>query len=180
MNDDLMVHAEPFCQVMSVLGAFSTPELAGTDPVVIKTKRRSKIPQDGALQPAQDFKEGDLLVVESTATTAFSGHLYVDYFDGASNVVHIQPSPIAPVHRVSAGQRVVLGDQPCPACYEVFPPHGRNMIIAISSSKPLLQRQRPEVERLDEYLPVLRTALEELRANNGKVVTTYRYIRTHE
>ena len=86
-------------------------------------------------------------------------------------------------HAVRAGQRVILGDKPCDTvgCYQILPPHGRNMIVAISSSTPLLEQMRPEeVESSSDYLPALRAGLERLHADDGGIISTFEYITTHE
>ena len=55
------------------------------------------------------------------------------------------------------------------------------MIVAISSSTPLLEQMRPEeVESSSDYLPALRAGLERLHADDGGIISTFEYITTHE
>ena len=168
MADDLAVYPDTFCQVIGLLTAFQSREPTGPDAVTLETN-----------QPDLDFTEGEMLVIYATASAAFSGYLYVDFFDTAGDVVHMLPSPIASDHAVSAGQQLTLGGQPCPECYEISPPHGRNMVIAISSSAPLFDEIRPEVESSNDYLPELRAGLERLHAEGGEIISTFEYITTH-
>jgi hypothetical protein len=113
------------------------------------------------------YKGGDTLIVNASGTSAYSGYLYVDYFDNEGNVVHMLPMPLHPDNRMKAGQVITLGTQaeggkPGERVYQIEAPFGPNLIVAIASPKPLFKRPRAnEQESAAAYLSAL---AEELRA----------------
>jgi hypothetical protein len=149
------VIGSPFCDVMDLLGPLGLA--SGRD--------GPKGPVIGVNSPARTFREGQFLVVDVTAGPGHRGYLYVDYLDSAGNFVHMLPGPSNAANAVAPGQRIVLGgDQAEARQYEIAPPHGRGMIIAIVTRKPLFDRPRPEIETMAEYLPALDAQLARLRA----------------
>jgi hypothetical protein len=149
------VIGSPFCDVMDLLGPLGLA--SGRD--------GPKGPVIGVNSPARTFREGQFLVVDVTAGPGHRGYLYIDYLDSAGNFVHMLPGPSNAANAVAPGQRIVLGgDQAEARQYEIAPPHGRGMIIAIVTRKPLFDRPRPEIETMAEYLPALDAQLARLRA----------------
>jgi serine/threonine protein kinase len=149
----------PFCDVAGLLGPLGLSAGQGG---------RSG-PAIGVNSPTRTFREGQFLVVEVTAGAGHQGHLYVGYLDSSGTWVHMLPSPLHPANAVVPGQRVVLGAEPAgdgreAQQYEIAPPHGRGMIIALASRIPLFQRPRPEIETLADYLPALDAELARLQA----------------
>jgi hypothetical protein len=131
------------------------------------------------------YREGEFLVVGATAGDAFDGHLYVAYVDSAGTLVHMLPSPSKTRTAVRAGQKVVLGADGSTAAdtvrqYEIVPPHGRSLIVAFQSRRPLFDAARPEVEELPDYLPALRGSLERLEASGrgGDVLAASAFLTT--
>ena len=153
------VLASPFCDLMDLLGPHGLSAAQGG----------RKGPAVSVNSPTRTFREGQFLVVDVTAGTGHRGYLYVDYLDSAGNFVHMLPSPLQASNNVVPGQRIVLGaepgsDQAESRQYEIAPPHGRGMIVAIVTRKPLFDRPRPEVETTAEYLPALDAQLARLQA----------------
>ena len=102
---------------------------------------------------------GDLLTVNLTLP-GFPAYLRVSYFTHDGEVVHLHPSPTDPARTFGPGVRIALGD---PAAggprWEVGPPYGTEMIVAIASERPLFASPRPEAEQSDAYLAALAAAL---------------------
>jgi hypothetical protein len=165
-DDSLHVYPAPLCKVIGILNDYQMEKVTPRDAVTVWTNK-----------PNADFKEDERIIVYARASSAFP-----DYLDSAGEVVHMLPSAIASSNSVQAGQQLTLGGGPCPAnCYVASPPHGRNVVVALSTSSPLVSvGLRPEVESLDDYLPFLRAALKRLRSEGGKLISGYGYITTHE
>jgi hypothetical protein len=146
------VEAWPFCQALSVLQPHMAPDAAHAPLIQLD-------------RPGQAYHEGDPLVVKVAASPNFDGYLYVDYLDAEGNLVHLLPIPIRRDNRVGAGEQIVLGSPsaevavPNVRYYEIQPPFGRNMLIAISSPRPLFEKLRTEEETADPYLDELRIRL---------------------
>ncbi len=165
----------PFCDVVGLLGPFG---LSG--------KEGRKGPAIAVNSPTLSFREGEFLVVEVTAGREDRGYLYVDYMDSAGSFVHMLPSPSQQTNAVAPGQRVVLGST-SPGTpggaqqYEIAPPHGRGMIIAMMSRRPLFTGPRPEIESADDYLVALDAALARLQAEEraGEVSASSLFFETH-
>jgi len=165
----------PFCDVVDLLGPFG-----------LSAKAARKGPAIAVNSPTLSFREGDLLVVEVTAGREDRGYLYVDYLDSGGSFVHMLPSPSQPMNAVAPGQRVVLGSASTGASagaqqYEIAPPHGRGMIVAMVSRRPLLAGPRPEVESADDYLAALDAALARSQAEDhaGEMSASSLFFETH-
>jgi hypothetical protein len=165
----------PFCDVVDLLGPFG-----------LSAKAARKGPAIAVNSPTLSFREGDLLVVEVTAGREDRGYLYVDYLDSGGTFVHMLPSPSQPMNAVAPGQRVVLGSASTGAPagaqqYEIAPPHGRGMIVAMVSRRPLLAGPRPEVESADDYLAALDAALARSQAEDhaGEMSASSLFFETH-
>jgi len=175
VDDDVQVVARPFCEIAALLARHQSPDLVPDQEVHIKMNK-----------PNHTYKEGELLVTTATASKAFDGYLYIDYLDSAGDIVHMFPSPLRSDNRVTAGQQVVAGTEDLndsqQRAYQVFPPHGQNMIIAISSREPLYDGERMEVEPLADYLASLRDGLNKINSAGqaDEVVSIYSFITTHE
>jgi len=137
-------------------------------------------------KPGRTYREGEYLVVQATASRAFDGYLYVDYLDSAGSLVHTLPSPVKPNNRVRAGQRLTLGvegdrEVPNERRYEIVPPHGRSLIIALATRQPLFDQERPEVESAADYLQALQSSLDRVAAQGraADVAPGYLFFSTH-
>ena len=113
-----------------------------------------------------NIQEGDLIAVDVTLP-GYAAYLYVDYFvaDG-TEVVHLYPNLPGKEVTIGAGKQIVVGepvDNRLP--WKVSPPFGREMVVVYASRIPLFRTRRPEVEKVKEYLPILRDALGAKEAN---------------
>jgi hypothetical protein len=174
-TDNLVVHPWPFCEVLSLLHEYQVPDLS---PELLTLLETSK--------PDGRYKEGEYLSVSVTSSKAFDGYLYIDYLDSKGNIVHMLPSPNRKENTVRAGQKVVVGaggpEQPeATYYYQIEPPHGRNIIAAITSRQPLFDTTRPHIESAFQYFPALRDALqrEKEKTSSTGVITAYRFFETY-
>ncbi len=107
---------------------------------------------------------GDLLTVNLTLP-AFPAYLRVSYFTHDGEVVHLHPTPADPARTFGPRVRIALGDPGAGGPrWEVGPPYGTEMIVAVASERPLFPTGRPEAEQSDAYLAALGAAL---RAGSG-------------
>jgi serine/threonine-protein kinase len=109
----------------------------------------------------------------------FAGYLRVDYIAHDGTVQHLYPqvadssgAVADKVHVFVPGEKVSLGDpsagQPG---WEVAPPFGTDMIIAVASSRPLFARPRSgNVETAAAYLKELDAAVQAVRDGGGKLI----------
>jgi hypothetical protein len=165
----------PFCDVLDLLG-----------PHGLATGHSGrKGPAIAVNSPTRTFREGEHLVVEVTAGREERGHLYVAYMDSTGTFVHMLPTPLRAATAVSPGQRVVLGaaagaEDPGIRHYEITPPHGRGLIVALLSRQPLFDRPRPEIEPAADLLDALDAQLAKLReaGRTADVVASALFIET--
>jgi eukaryotic-like serine/threonine-protein kinase len=110
----------------------------------------------------------------------FRGSLRVDYVGHDGTVLHLYPQVADPKQGMTAdppkvfqpGETVSLGDPKAghPA-WEVGPPYGTDMIIAIASTQPLFDRPRPDnVESGAEYLRELQAAVDGAQRRGARVI----------
>jgi eukaryotic-like serine/threonine-protein kinase len=125
--------------------------------------------------PSLVYKGGDKLLIAASATSAFDGYLYVDYFDREGNVIHLLPARDNPNNELRAGQRVRVGSDQ----YVIGPPFGPDLVVAISSPTPLFPL-RTDLETADFYLPVLTKALTDAAndARDAPPIVSYTLINT--
>ena len=100
--------------------------------------------------------------------------------DAEGTVVHLLPSPQHPGNAVSAGEQVVIGTEkhlagPGDRLYQIAPPYGTNMVVAISSRQPLFTQPRREVEQASEYFFALGNELRQPWAN-GVAAANYLFV----
>jgi eukaryotic-like serine/threonine-protein kinase len=145
-----------FCQALDLLRPVGTPFTA-TEPRVTLTLADDRT----ALHDGQRIRPR--LVMPN-----FAGYPRVDYVTHDGSVQHLFPQ-IADssgvvadkVRPLGVGERLALGDPPPgqPA-WEVGPPYGTDMIIAVVSTQPLFAKPRPSnVEHADTYLHDLASAI---------------------
>jgi serine/threonine protein kinase len=176
VRNDSAVYPRPFCEVIGLLAGDQSPDIPPEDAVKITMNK-----------PSRSYGEGEYLVITAMASKAFDGYLYIDYLDSTNTVVHMLPTSMRPDNAVRAGQVLVIGtDKPGAQsheqAYQVLPPHGRSMVIAISSRMPLFDGVRQDVESGADYLAVLGAALSRQAANgkSSNVISTFEFITTHK
>jgi class 3 adenylate cyclase len=108
------------------------------------------------------YHDGEHLLVSVTAPAAYDGYLYVGYVDGGrKQVVHLLPNDLRGDNRVIAGQQIVIGEMPQEvARYGFEEPHGSNLIIAVSTRRPLFSSPVSKFSELPQFLPPFAQALQ--------------------
>jgi serine/threonine-protein kinase len=112
----------------------------------------------------------------------FAGDLRVDYVGHDGSVVHLYPTLAEPARNVAAqkarhlaaGTPLALGDPgPGRPVWEVGPPYGTDMIVAVASSValPVSPAQNAE-DNGAEYLRDLRSAIAKARQDGAEVTAT--------
>jgi serine/threonine-protein kinase len=105
----------------------------------------------------------------------FAGWLRVDYVAHNGVVQHLYPQLAEPKNAITAdqprafapGTPVHLGHP----SWQIGPPYGSDMIIAIASSDPLFDNARPtNAEAADVYLRDLQMAVDELRQRSARLM----------
>ncbi|NBC32998.1 MAG: protein kinase [Alphaproteobacteria bacterium] len=168
VEGSLDVYLWPFCEVVSLVNEHTSLTHGG--PVILPN------------HPDGQYRVGDVLIVEATASTRFDGFLYVEYidrFDNQGNVAHLMPSSARPDATVVAGETVRLGVRPEEAepnqsPYIIGEPVGRKMLLAISSPEPLFSDGRPPYAEARQYLDALSQALRRAERNgSGEPLATF-------
>lgn len=162
VEGSLDVFLWPFCEVVSLVNEHAS--LGSGGPAIVPNHA------DG------QYRVGDVLVVEATASTRFDGYLYVEYIDRFDNqgiVAHLMPSASVPDAAVEAGETVRLGVTQEEAGadrepYIVGEPVGRKMLLAISTPEPLFSGDRPPYAEARQYLNALSEALRRAGRSGGR------------
>ena len=113
----------------------------------------------------------------------FAGELRVDYLGHDGSIVHLYPTAADPAQHVLArpatrlapGAHLSIGDGgPGQPIWEVGPPYGTDMIIAVASSAPLLTREPAQNAAGDAapYLRGLADGIARVRQAGGQVSGT--------
>jgi serine/threonine-protein kinase len=100
--------------------------------------------------------DGDLITIDQTLPS-FTKYIETDYFSNDGSVTHLTP-------KLTPGQTSLT--QPLG---NVSAPYGTDMIISIASSAPLFPTARTQVESASDYLPVLRTAMQNIVSSGAQV-----------
>lgn len=126
------------------------------------------------------LREGDA-IRPRVVMPAFSAYLTVDYVTQDGTVQHLYPQvadqrqgiKADAVRRFAPSEWVNLGDPgPGQRGWEASEPFGRDLLIAIASSRPLFATPRPSnAEAADAYLRALNQVVREMR-RNGELSTT--------
>lgn len=159
VQDALRLLPEPQCNVLAGIEALGLPpsEEQFTDPALV-----------GETGWAQDysFVEGDAFELALEGPD-YPAHVYLDYFDGAGNVVHIVPNEfvalpdLAPEEPFAVGRATGLD-------LRISPPFGQEIVVAIATEAPLYDGVRPIVEPAAAYLEFLRARLDALAPLRGE------------
>ena len=156
-----------FCPALGLLQSIAPP-FGSADPGWALTLADNRIA----------LHDGDHILPRLTMPD-FVGYLRVDYIAHDGTVQHLYPqvadssgAVADKVREFVPGEKVSLGDpsagQPG---WEVAPPFGTDMIIAVASSRPLFTRPRPaNVETATTYLRDLDAAVRAVRDGGGKLV----------
>jgi len=143
----------PICSALDILNKETSPDA------------KPSVDEGGNLGT---YHQGENLNV--SVTPMRSGYLYVDLIDGQKNeVLHLLPNGARPDNRVKAGQRVALrASDKERKTYEVGPPLGLKMLIAVQTPVPLFAAPRKLREPVDGYLAELRQRLHVIATGGGQ------------
>lgn len=158
--------AWPYCELRELLGTYQS----------INSSRRNEHGHLSGVRltprrPDARYQEAERLVLTLTAPDLDS-YLYVDYFLLDGSVVHLFPltaserQPQQPSKNLALGQ----GDGKGTRQWEVSPPFGSEMLVAIAAQEPLFATPRPEMDTSKEYLLALSRALEQARSRGSVVL----------
>jgi len=122
----------------------------------------------GTPKPDNLFVEGERLVLD-ISTPTYDSWLYVDYFDHEGNVVHMMPSPGEVNNQIGKNKSFQLGEEGDIGLWEVAPPFGTEIIAVLSTSAPVFDGARGEVEGSNNYRAALLKRLKALASSPDKV-----------
>jgi hypothetical protein len=132
-----------------------TPSVAGAADAMIL--------RGGTGAEKDQFLAGDQLVIEIPARDE-DRFIAVDYFQHDGQVLHLVPG-----QPLKAKQPLTLADPN----WQIGEPFGQDMVVVLSSLQPLFMRERPFVERAEDYVADLKG-----RQAAGGVAAAYRIITT--
>jgi eukaryotic-like serine/threonine-protein kinase len=139
-------------------------------------------PAIAADRPDLVYKDGEFLVLKVKVPQRVAGYLYVDGLDQDGNVVHLFPTPLRKSNAVKPGDEVQVGATPDKAgpredVFEMTPPYGTQLVLAIASQKPLFASSRQQIENASDYLSVLRAAMDKTADSPAAAtVASYRFL----
>jgi hypothetical protein len=176
VNDNAVkILSWPFCQIIADMENAVEGSNPGLEQPALHLNKASPV-----------YREGEYLVISVGNKNPVAGYLYVDYVDNSGTVVHMLPTLSDPANRVGGLERIVLGSDDQSTCeniqcYEVSPPHGRSLILAVWSQDELFSDPRPEItEPAQAYISDLAKRIEDERAKGlDNVTLAYQFIETH-
>jgi hypothetical protein len=117
--------------------------------------------------------EGNRIVLRITAPN-YRSRVQLDDVQSDGSVYHMQPSDGYPASQYDPQSQHTWGDAR-PGVVDppvVAAPFGTNLIIAIASEKPLFVERRPPIEKVDDYLRSLRSAIEAAQTRHEVITAT--------
>lgn len=161
VDDGLRVLPRPQCDVLGQIEASGLPQ----------SEEQYK---DAAMIGAQGFAreyaftQGELLRIDLTAPD-YDAYVYVDYFDGEGQVLHLGAIGGTPRLRSAGEVFSVPGSQDGepPVKFEIAPPFGQDIVLTIAVNAPLYNSPRPLVETAQAYLSFLQERMRFLKSEPG-------------
>ncbi len=157
VSNRAQVYAWPRCEAIEILETLTTANAPAVGPSVRPVEHGSV------------YRAGESLVLDAIAADT-PGYLYVDFVQNDGTVVHLVSG-----RRVAAGERIRVGAGDLNLI--VAPPFGAETLSIVQSAEPLFDAGRPQVERADAYLPVLRKALEAV-GDAGTLASGFTFLTT--
>jgi len=147
VETDLEVHPWPFCELLAVIEPYRDREPAPEAGLALKTADRTTL-----------FREGDDLTLDIFLPRD-ARYLYLGYVQNDGRVGYITTMPVREWAEGAGAIRFETG-------FQISGPFGREMILAITSARPLFDQPRPAYEPAEEYIEDLRQRLRELRTQD--------------
>ncbi|MEI6560223.1 MAG: protein kinase [Rhodospirillaceae bacterium] len=173
--DEASVRSQIATTAPAVLSSLSlspiSPALCGPLTVTGPLRQRNQtLPAPVSVQPGNPdgrYPSGQTLVVDVSAP-GFPAYLQVDYFTLEGDVVHLFPNGAQRATRLAPGETQRLGDRTAGGqAWRIGPPFGRELVVAIASSKPLFSAPRPDTETTGHYVAALSEALNDANQAEG-------------
>jgi eukaryotic-like serine/threonine-protein kinase len=114
------------------------------------------------------FLSGDHLVIEIPPRDE-DRYIAVDYFQHDGQVLHLRPGGGSRLQLLKAKQPLVLADPD----WQIGEPFGQDMVVVLTSPRPLFDAERPFLESASDYVADLKA-----RQAGGDVRAQYRIITT--
>ncbi len=134
-----------------------------------------------ALTEGRTSLVADAFIVVQAALPGFPAWLQVDYLTHDGSLQHMHPvaSDAARLYPARSTQRI---GEPHPgfAGWQVGPPYGTDMIVAVASAAPLFEQPRPDDEGAADYLRALKAAIEAAQRRHVQVSATAILVGTRE
>jgi len=158
VNEELLILPRPQCEALAGIVAVGLPQSNAqlTNPRLVGEDFHVR---------EYSYAEGQRLMLELTSPE-YDSYVYVDYFDAAGVVFHLQPNEIVPLMRQAASTQATVGMErdDIPSLHiRIGPPFGQEIAVAFASSVPLYEDPRPIQEPAAPYLEFLRDRVAEAR-----------------
>ena len=144
---DLEVHPWPFCELLAAIAPYRDEEPAPDLGLALTTSDRNT-----------RLREGDPLTLDIFLPPD-ARYLYLGYVQHDGRVGYITMMPVREWAEDTGAIRFDTG-------FQISEPFGREMILAVTSRRPLFDQPRPAYEPADSYIAALRQRLAELRASD--------------
>jgi hypothetical protein len=110
-----------------------------------------------------ELTEGDPLVVQIT-TPPYESFVNVDYYSLDGGVVHLVPGPRVQANQAPANYAATIGDL---GEWIIAEPFGTELVVLLTTPRPLFDELREEAEPGADYLLALRERLERMGRESG-------------
>lgn len=157
--DNLRVLPRPQCDVLTGIADLGLPQstVQETDPRLVGPDAHAR---------EYTYVDGNILRFEVT-TPDYPAHVYIDYFDAAGMVLHLQPNEMLDTVLMAPKSTLTVGTDA--AGTEIFsitvaPPFGNEIAVAFAASTPIYDAPRPVHEPAGPYLDWLHDRIADARS----------------
>jgi predicted Ser/Thr protein kinase len=110
-----------------------------------------------------ELTEGDPLIVSIT-TPPYESYVNLDYYSLDGGVVHMVPGPRIVGNQAPPSYAATIGDL---GEWIIAKPFGTELVVVLTTPKPLFDQPRKEVEKGVDYLAALRKRLDQLGSDSS-------------
>ncbi len=155
IGGSLLVLPQPQCDVLNAVEELGFPQSVdqANDPLVVGEQAQAEI---------LEFEDGRSVDFGMQAPE-FDADIYVDYYDGDGNVLHLLPNEYTQDNRLPANSHFTIGDRETSGTrftLRVGPPFGQDILVIVGATRPLYDGLRPLVEEAAGYLAWLHDRIE--------------------